>query len=834
MRIREEVGVEIHSKDEEKYKNRIKVMYTNADQLKNKLDEMRDRIVQTLPDIIAVNEVKPKAKGTYSLADFKIDEEEEYEIFQNNIDKAVGRGQLMLIRKSLITTEVEFKGTFNEGLFVELKLQKKDRMIAALIYRSESDGDEMSDKLVELVNEISNKGYSHIMIIGDFNYKDINWVELHSPVKVERNFLKCIGDNYLHQHVTEPTRWRGNDQPNILDLIITNEEDMISCIDYQSPIGKSDHAILVFDFECYAEENVEEFTKKKYYKADYEKMKEYVNKNTNWDELLKDKDIDEMCKEFLEVYETLESFVPVVTKKNNVKNQMPLDTKTLELIKDKTRKSRKVMRMKKRSNNNQDIERAKIEYNRARNKVRKQTRMKRKKYEEDIAADVKNNTKPVFAYMNRKCKIKYKIADLCIDPSNAKSTKTKNNKKKAEIFSKFFASVWTEEPPGPVPTISDKEIKYAIGDIEITEKKVLDKLLELKPNKTPGPDEVHPMILKNLANELVKPIKAMYKESIRSCKLAKSWKVSDICVVFKKGLKSIAGNYRPISLTSVLCKILESLIREWLIEHSLFNDKQYGFIGGRSAILQLLRVLDEWTEALDKGNKIDAIYMDYMKAFDTVPHRRLMSKVKAYGFPNYIVDWLEDFLIGRRQTVRINGESADEKEIKSGIPQGSVLGPLLFLLYVNDIPEIVLSMLYLFADDNKVWKEITCKKDKEILQHDLDKIYQWSKIWLMNIHPEKSAHIHIGQEMDIPQFEYTIGPMIVNYSTAEKDLGVTIDNNLNFGEHIIDKITKANKMAGWIRRSFQYMNKDIFVLLYKSLVRTHLEYAACVWSPYLW
>ena len=146
-------------------------------------------------------------------------------------------------------------------------------------------------KLCELVNEICNKGYSHIMIIGDFNYKDINWVEMYSPIKVERNFLNCIGDNYLHQHVTEPTRWRGNDQPNILDLIITNEEDMISCIDYQCPIGKSDHAILVFDFECYAEENIEVFTKKKYHKANYDKMKEYVN-NINWDELLKDKDID--------------------------------------------------------------------------------------------------------------------------------------------------------------------------------------------------------------------------------------------------------------------------------------------------------------------------------------------------------------------------------------------------------------------------------------------------------------------------------------------------------------------------------------------------------------
>ena len=200
---------------------------------------------------------------------------------------------------------------------------------------------------------------------------------------------------------------------------------------------------------------------------------------------------------------------------------MPLDHKILDLIKDKTRKSRKIMRMKKRSNSEQDLKEARKEYNRARNKVRRQTRITRMKYEEDIAVGVKTNTKPIFAYMNRKSKVKSRIGDICIDPENPKSTKTKNNKKKAEIFAIFFAKVWTKEPPGQVPSIKVKEIKYPIKNLEITEKKVQEKLLDLKPNKTPGPDGVHPMILKNLSHDLVKPITAIFKESIRISKLAK-------------------------------------------------------------------------------------------------------------------------------------------------------------------------------------------------------------------------------------------------------------------------------------------------------------------------
>ena len=270
-----------------------------------------------------------------------------------------------------------------------------------------------------------------------------------------------------------------------------------------------------------------------------------------------------------------------------------------------------------------------------------------------------------------------------------------------------------------------------------------------------------------------------------------------------------------------------------MVLNNLFSDQQYGFINGRSSTLQLLKVMDEWTSALDEGNTIDCIYMDFMKAFDTVPHRRLLSKLRSFGFTSSMVNWVEAFITGRTQHVRIDGVVSEEKTVISGVPQGSVLGPFLFLIYVNDMPEVVRSRLFLFADDNKVYRIIEkASKDRAILQENLDELYTWSNIWLMRIHPEKLFGMEIGGEREIPEYEYTVGPMMVRTSNQERDIGIEIDDKLSFADHINSQVKKANSKAGWLRRTFQFLTPDIFRPLYMGIVRNNLEYAVPVWSPY--
>jgi hypothetical protein len=353
-----------------------------------------------------------------------------------------------------------------------------------------------------------------------------------------------------------------------------------------------------------------------------------------------------------------------------------------------------------------------------------------------------------------------------------------------------------------------------------------------------GPDEVHPKVLKQLATELSQPLSIIYTKSIEESKLSGNWKKALISVLFKKGDKHMATNYRPVSLTSILCKVLESIIRdhfvEYMILNSLFSDQQYGFVSGRSSTLQLLKVMDEWTSALDEGNSIDCIYMDFMKAFDTVPHKRLLSKLKTYGFTEIMIKWIEEFITGRTQQVRIDGILSDEKVVISGIPQGSVLGPFLFLIYVNDMPDVVRSRLFLFADDNKVYRVIEkSARDRAILQEDLDELFAWSKIWLMRIHPEKLFGMEIGGNRELPEYDYTVGPMMVRTSNMEKDIGIEIDDKLAFTQHIDTQIKKANSKAGWLRRTFQFLTPKLFRRLYMPVVRSNLEYAVPVWSPHL-
>ena len=329
----------------------------------------------------------------------------------------------------------------------------------------------------------------------------------------------------------------------------------------------------------------------------------------------------------------------------------------------------------------------------------------------------------------------------------------------------------------------------------------------------------------------------IFNKSLISEQVPSDWKKARISAIHKKGNKKLVSNYRPVSLTAVVCKIMETIVRNHIVEHmkknKLFSNKQYGFISGRSTSLQLLAVLDKWTEALDCGYSIDVIYMDFQKAFDTVPHRRLIGKLKTYGISTVLQNWITSFLSDRLQKVTVNGSDSAWFPVTSGIPQGSVLGPILFVIFINDLPDLVESDAFLFADDTKVYKIVTCLSDRKYLQRDLDRLDDWSKQWLILYNTSKCKHMHIGREIpDSSDMAYKLNGQELETVTEEKDIGVFIDNRLNFDKHISEKVKKANCMFGIIRRNFQFLDNEMFNLLYKTYVRPHLDYASSAWAPY--
>ena len=513
------------------------------------------------------------------------------------------------------------------------------------------------------------------------------------------------------------------------------------------------------------------------------------------------------------------------------KGSFPIDKRTREAIKSKTTTFRAWMSAKTRG----DVGIARLEYTKARNKAKRMLRHSKKLFEQEIALQAKNNPKAFWSHTRRKLKTKCGVAPLLTN-SNDKNSLKFNDQDKANILQNQFSSVFTHEPEGEIPRIASRT-DSRISNLYVTEEMVLNQLTKLNVNKSCGPDEIHPRMLIELADYIAEPVALLFNLTIKYGIIPEDWKWAYLSPIYKKGARSNAENYRPISLTSILCKIMESFARERLMHHllekKLLSTKQFGFITGRSTTVQLLSYLDKCVKTIVDGGVVDAIYLDFAKAFDTVPHRRLIGKLHAYGIKGNISNWIIEFLRDRTQVVRVNGTQSVPAPVVSGIPQGTVLGPVLFVLYINDILDSVTSEGFLFADDTKIFHHITSIEDAFKLQSDIESLEDWSNKWLLHFHPDKCHVLTLGKFENIMYTKrYKICNKEIEHVFSEKDLRVIIDSELLFEEHISNKVRVANAIVGLIRRSFTHLDCKSCTKIYTAFVRPHLEYAQSVWAPH--
>jgi len=326
----------------------------------------------------------------------------------------------------------------------------------------------------------------------------------------------------------------------------------------------------------------------------------------------------------------------------NIKHDSPMDKKAMEATRKKHRCWQRYLETR-------DEEKYR-EYTRQRNKVRSMSRKIQREAEKGISRDAKKNSKKFWRFVRSKLKTATGIADLEMT-SDGKSELATSDEAKAQTLCDFFSSVYTEEPTGITPDLDKRTVAKNLRNLVVTEDQVLKKLKKLKIDKAPGPDCLHPRILNELQEEMSKILTIIFNKSLEEGSLPKDWKSAHVSAIFKKGNKAMASNYRPVSLTCIVCKVMEAIVRDSIMrhmfEHRLFSSKQFGFIGGRSTVTQLLKVLDEWTSILDEGGCVDIIYMDFQKAFDTVPHRRLIQKLTSYGIGGKVLEWITAFLTTR-------------------------------------------------------------------------------------------------------------------------------------------------------------------------------------------
>jgi ribonuclease P/MRP protein subunit RPP40 len=400
----------------------------------------------------------------------------------------------------------------------------------------------------------------------------------------------------------------------------------------------------------------------------------------------------------------------------------------------------------------------------------------------------------------------------------------------------FFASVFSKENlEESLPPVITKDTGDTCSMRYITTEVIYKKLKQLKVGKAAGIDGIATKVLIECAEELCKPLQILYNCSLKDGIVPKEWKLANVSALYKKGSKELAGNYRPVSLTSHVGKVMESVIKdvmvEYLMKNELINASQHGFVKGKSCLTNLLEFFEKVTDWVDNGEPVDVIYLDFQKAFDKVPHKRLLHKAKNMGIEGELLCWLQDWLKDRKQRVCLAGEYSEWAEVTSGVPQGSVLGPLLFLIYINDIDEGITNKLLKFADDTKLFGKVGTMEDIGRLREDLAKLVIWSKEWLMLFNVDKCKVMHVGYNN--PKAEYKMEEGVLQRICEEMDLGIIVQDNLKCAGQCAKVVKTANRVMGMIKRTFGNFSRNIIVKLYKSLIRPRLEYAIQAWMPHL-
>ena len=376
-----------------------------------------------------------------------------------------------------------------------------------------------------------------------------------------------------------------------------------------------------------------------------------------------------------------------------------------------------------------------------------------------------------------------------------------------------------------------------LDHVEFSREAVLRAVKQLKMNGSCGPDGLPPLLYKSLAQCISEPLALMFDSFMSVGRIPDEWRRAVVTPIYKGGLAADVSNYRPISLTCVACKIMEKVITRrmlcYLYKHCLISKEQYGFLSGRSTTLNLLDALSDWTLAINNRHSVAVAYIDYAKAFDTVSSVKLCHKLKAYGIAGNLLLWIKDFLTGRTQQTRVGNALSEITALTSGVIQGSCLGPLLFVLYINDIVGVFNNGITckLYADDVKMYTVVKSDIDCQRLQQALDKLQEWSDRWQLEISHKKCSILQVGYSTKLSRDYYLCGASLSQAQSC-KDLGITVDQRLTFTAHINNIVTRAHARASLIRKCFLSRDRDSLTRAFCVYVRPLLEYACSVWSPH--
>ena len=672
-----------------------------------------------------------------------------------------------------------------------------------------------------------------VIVLGDYNLPHLNWIS-------ESDFgglIPCNVSSESESLITEAASGLGLHQMNhianrnnrILDLAFVSDPNYVELIDCALPLLKPDHYHTPFVILLDVSTETSGMTADEYYfdfpLCETIPITDALN-NVDWTNRFDGRSVDDATDTFYNIlFDIIRELVPVKKRKHKITSCQPWWNGDLRNCHNRLRKARKRFFRHRSDDNKTKLRELETHFN-SLNDVYFRA------YTARLELNLKNDPQSFWSFIKQRKQPNGLPASVFYKDNQA-STATDT----ANLFSSFFQSLLSNIlPPLSEPYLNGLQVyNVDLPCLTFSHQDILSKLQNIDTTKGAGPDLLPPSFIQRFAASFSVPATILFNRSLAEGCFPTAWKSASIIPIHKSGNTHNVENYRGVSLLSCFPKIFERLLHDVVYSslHSMISPYQHGFIRKRSTTTNLLDFVSTVIEHISKRLQIDAVYVDFSKAFDKVPHQLAIEKFKRMGLPGWLTKWLESYLTGRNAHVRIGETRSTPFNITSGVPQGSILGPLIFVLFVNDICDTLSSPKLLFADDLKFYRIIKSLPDCSALQEDINVLLTWCHLNGMEINIKKCCCITFTRKTKPLLFNYKITTQFLQKVTTVKDLGVYLDNKLTFAEHVSVTTSKAFVVLGFIRRNTQAF-EDIYCLksLYCSLVRSIVEYGALVWAPH--